>query len=267
MGDSAPIYDRNGITVYCADNRSIDLPLADLILTDPPYSETTHAGARTNALKATPPDGAGVQRFLQGGNAALPLGIDFDSFSIADLDACFARLAPLARRWLVSFLDWRHTTRLEAAPPDGLRFVRFGVWVKPNAAPQFTGDRPGPGWESIAFLHKDGGRMAWNGGGRHGVYTCNTAHKDHRLSDHPNAKPLPLLAQLIKDFSDPGDLVLDPFGGSGAVAAAALLTGRRCVIVERDAAHCAALVHWLERGRPLRVAASADLGPLFDEAA
>ncbi|MEI8164906.1 MAG: site-specific DNA-methyltransferase, partial [Chloroflexales bacterium] len=194
------------------------------------------------------------------GNSAVPLGIAFDSISGDEAGAIFARLAPLAKRWVVSFLDWRHVGTLEAAcndPAFGLRFVRHAIWVGPNKAPQFTGDRPGTGWESIAVLHNPTGRMRWNGGGRHGVYTCNVAHKDHRISNHPNAKPLPLLAQLIADFSDPGDLVLDPFCGSGAVLAAAKLAGRRAVGVEQNEQHCADLVFWLEHGRPRKVAPAA----------
>lgn len=263
---TTPYYDKDGITLYCADNRDVAWPETDLILTDPPYSDATHEGASTNPPKATTPDEMGVRRFLTGGNAALPLGIDFDPLTLSDLDDCFARLAPLTRRWVVSFLDWRHTAHLEANPPGGLRFVRFGVWVKPNGAPQFTGDRPGTGWESIAFLHKAGGRMVWNGGGKHGVYTCNTVHQDNRISDHPNAKPIPLLAELIKDFSDPGDLVFDPYAGSGAVLAAAKLTGRRAIGIERDERHCQALAFWLDNGRPMRRGVTATL-PMFDEAA
>lgn len=249
-----PYYDKDGITIYCADNRDVDLPAADLILTDPPYSAVTHAGASTSPPKATTPDETGRRRFLTGGNAALPLGIAFDSIDTAQLDQLFARLAPLSRRWLISFLDWRHTAHLEARSPKGLRFVRFGLWVKPNGAPQFTGDRPAQGWESIAVLHKAGGRMAWNGGGRPAVWTHPLAHHAHRISDHPNAKPIPLLAQLIKDFSAPGDLILDPFAGSGAVLAAAKLTGRRAFGVELSEQHCADLVFWLEHGHPRRAA-------------
>lgn len=247
-----PYYDANGITVYCADNRAIDLPMADLILTDPPYSETTHTGARSAPKWST-----------SGGMVAPPLGIDFDSVTATDVHAMFVRFALIARRWVVSFLDWRHVEPLESNTPNGLRFVRHGIWIKPNGAPQFTGDRPGTGWESIAFLHKAGGRMRWNGGGKHGVYTCNVAHASHRISEHPNAKPFALVAELIRDFSDPGDLIVDPFGGSGVVAAAASALGRRCVLVEQNEAHCAALVFWLKHRRPARLATS-DYGPLFD---
>jgi site-specific DNA-methyltransferase (adenine-specific) len=52
---------------------------------------------------------------------------------------------------------------------------------------------------------------------------------------HPTQKPVPALAQLIRSFTLPDELVLDPFAGSGSSCAAALLTGRRYIGVELDA--------------------------------
>jgi site-specific DNA-methyltransferase (adenine-specific) len=52
---------------------------------------------------------------------------------------------------------------------------------------------------------------------------------------HPTQKPVPALAQLIRSFTLPGELVLDPFAGSGSTCAAALLTGRKYIGVELDA--------------------------------
>lgn len=51
---------------------------------------------------------------------------------------------------------------------------------------------------------------------------------------HPSEKPLALLQELLESSSRPGDLVLDPFAGVGSVAVAAVLAGRRAVIVELD---------------------------------
>lgn len=49
---------------------------------------------------------------------------------------------------------------------------------------------------------------------------------------HPTAKPVELFEHYILNSSDPGDLVLDPFGGSGTCAMAAMRTGRRCISIE-----------------------------------
>lgn len=51
---------------------------------------------------------------------------------------------------------------------------------------------------------------------------------------HPTEKPLELLRELIESSSRPGDLVLDPFVGSGSTGVAAILSGRRALLVEID---------------------------------
>lgn len=52
---------------------------------------------------------------------------------------------------------------------------------------------------------------------------------------HPTQKPVEALAPLVRSFTLPGELVLDPFAGSGSSCAAALLAGRRYVGIELDA--------------------------------
>lgn len=52
---------------------------------------------------------------------------------------------------------------------------------------------------------------------------------------HPTQKPVEALAPLVHSFTLPGELVLDPFGGSGSSCAAALLAGRKYVGIELDA--------------------------------
>ena len=52
---------------------------------------------------------------------------------------------------------------------------------------------------------------------------------------HPTEKPVPLLRYLTALLSNPGDLVLDPFGGSGSTGEAAAALGREVVVIERDA--------------------------------
>lgn len=52
---------------------------------------------------------------------------------------------------------------------------------------------------------------------------------------HPNQKPVPLLRELLESSSRQGETVLDPYAGSGSTAVAAVLCGRRAVLVEKDA--------------------------------
>ncbi len=57
---------------------------------------------------------------------------------------------------------------------------------------------------------------------------------------HPNQKPVELFRTLVEAFSRPGDLILDPFAGSGTTAVAARQTGRRFIIIENLEHYCQA---------------------------
>ena len=80
--------------------------------------------------------------------------------------------------------------------------------------------------------------------GKHGRYRTNVweyrgfnsfGHdRDEHLRSHPTVKPAALVADAIKDCSRRGDLVLDPFGGSGTTIIAAEKTKRRAAVIELD---------------------------------
>ena len=55
---------------------------------------------------------------------------------------------------------------------------------------------------------------------------------------HPTQKPLCVLTPLIQSFSRPGDVVFDPFCGSGSTLLAAKLQGRRFIGIELDSHYC-----------------------------
>lgn len=55
---------------------------------------------------------------------------------------------------------------------------------------------------------------------------------------HPTEKAVQVIAPLVRAFSKPGDLICDPFAGSGSTCVAAALTGRRFLGVELDAGYC-----------------------------
>ncbi len=67
---------------------------------------------------------------------------------------------------------------------------------------------------------------------------------------HPTQKPLRTIGQLVEAFSRPGDLVLDPFCGSGTTALAAKLSGRRWIGIEKDAEYHRIASARLEAAQP-----------------
>lgn len=149
-----------------------------------------------------------------------------------------AQYCRIAKRWIilccdeVSLVIWKN-----AIEASGGEYVRKGTWVKTNPMPQMTGDRPAVGTEEIMIAHapRESGRMRWNGGGRSATYHVPVTQGDERI--HPAQKPLGLLNALIRDFTDPGDLILDSHAGSGTTGLAALELGRRFVGFEKDPAH------------------------------
>ena len=107
--------------------------------------------------------------------------------------------------------------------------VRLGIWRKRNGAPQFTGDRPGTGWEAVAICHRPG-KKRWNGGGRHGFWDVPKVN----FAGHPTSKPVALYEAFASDFTEAGSTILDPFMGSGTTGVACVKTGRKFIGIELD---------------------------------
>lgn len=178
----------------------------DHVITDPPYSDQVHKGARS----------------LKDLDSAL---ITFDCISTDYFLNMAAECVRVARRWVLMTCAWEHAALLN----EDRDLIRLGVWVKPNGAPQFTGDRPAQGWEAVAILHRQG-RKKWNGGGHHAVWTHNIVQN----KIHPTEKPLSLITKWLADFTDSGDTILDPFMGSGTTGVACMHTGRNFIGCEID---------------------------------
>lgn len=200
----------------------------DHVITDPPYSPTVHNNGRRRGLGGALRDGGTVE--------VRELG--FDPLAEELREEVAMQITRIARRWILIFTDheggeaWRQD--MTAA---GAEFVRFGLWLKRGATPQFSGDRPGVGHEVIVICHaprpKGSGRMRWNGGGRHAIWDVPIARKGEH-ERHTTEKPITLISALVRDFTDRGDSVLDPFAGSGTTLAACKRLGRAALGVEAD---------------------------------
>lgn len=220
--------------------RGLPAASVDHAIMDPPYSAHVHRNARSAVRKVPLYDGAG-KVFPSNGRRAISRGADF-GFAHATpelIEAWSVEVARVTRRWIVVFSDvescylWRGA--LERA---GLEYVRTAFWDKRGGAPQFSGDRPAVACEAITLAHPRG-RKRWNGGGKRGIYSVPIELNRGGVlrRHHPTAKPLALMLQLIEDFTDPGETVLDPFAGSATTGVAAVRLGRRFVGAELDPAH------------------------------
>lgn len=202
-------------TLYLGDSREILPTLRDVdaVLTDPPYGDAATHGAHLSKIT------------LKNGEPARQ-ALGFDGISKEQAVELARQWTEAARRWVVFTCEWKYAHALDEA---GL-LVRLGIWRKPDGSPQFTGDRPGTGWEAVAVCHRPG-RKKWNGGGRHAFWNWPKGQND---SGHPTGKPLGLFSEFVRDFTEPGELVADPYMGSGTTGVACLNLGRRFVGIERE---------------------------------
>lgn len=221
-----PYYDHGGIVIYHGDSREI-LPgfdRVDHVICDPPYECEAH----TMQMR--------VKR--EGGVMEVePLSFGPMTPELRDLIALES--GRLSARWVLAFCQiegapvWRQS--FESA---GLIYKRTCLWIKPDGMPQYTGDRPGMGYEAFVAMHPEG-RSKWNGGGRHGVFIVNKGGETGgEPNSHPTQKPHKLMTLLVNLFTDPGELILDPFMGSGTTLYAAKQLGRRAIGVELEEKHC-----------------------------
>lgn len=217
----------------------------DHCVADPPYDETTHKAAVCVAV---------TEYGVQGGK-----GVSFAALD--NPGALAAELVRVAKRWAIAFCATEQLGQYQAGYPKA--YVRGAVWDKIRVAPQITGDRPGQAVEGIAVMHRPG-RKRWNKGGCAGIWRHLPVTGADR-PDHPTPKPVGLMVEIIQDFTDPGELILDPFAGSGTTGVAALQTGRRVILIERDpkyAALCRERLSAAESGLSLRDARAGQLSLL-----
>jgi site-specific DNA-methyltransferase (adenine-specific) len=204
----------------------------DHVITDPPYSRDLYLKFRTNkGAGKRSPGGDGVERFRISETAAHLALANMAIGAVDDVwEKCGPHILRAARRWIVIFHDVESGHMWRTAMGDS--YIRAGAWVKTDAVPQISGDRPGTGIEAITIAHREG-RKRWNGGGRPAVWSGCSARTDDR-SEHPCPKPAWLMEKLVRDFTDPSETILDPFAGSGTTGVAAIRLGRKFIGWERD---------------------------------
>ncbi len=210
----------------------------DHVITDPPYEDSAHTKQRR--VKRGNGNGSAT------GDRMSIEPLPFPPISDEDRALSARHMFRASRRWSLIFCQVEAAMKWAEHHSPEADYVRTMVWVKPDGMPQYTGDRPGMGYESIVACHALGAKR-WNGGGRHGVFVVNKNDQDR--SGHPTQKPDALMDLLVKLFTDPGDLILDPFAGSGTTGVAAIRLGRRFIGWERDPKYHAIAVKRLTAAR------------------
>ena len=204
--------------------------LAGMIFTDPPYNVKI-AGNVTRSRFAQRHDFA-----MATGELTAP---QYQTFLQTPLNHC-ARFSKDGSIHYVC-IDWRHLRELFAASESVYTELKnLVVWDKTN---------PGMGslyrsQHELIAVYKSGTAPHINNIelGRHGRNRSNVWHyagqstlngtRKSKLLLHPTVKPVALVADAIRDCSNRGDIILDPFGGAGTAIIAAEKTGRRARLIE-----------------------------------
>lgn len=218
-------------------------PAFDHVIGDPPYLPHTQDNQRAGS------SGKAIDK---------PRPLGFSALTAAERAAWAFTIASLVRRWVIVFTDqegWE-AWKLDLIAA-GLMYVRWLTWIRGDlgpmavvgrkGAPQFTGKCPAVGDERMLLFHAPGTAMRWNGRGAHrdgtrgkrgstNIYV-HEIEGDARV--HPAQKPLPLMRELVRDYTDPGDLILDPWAGAGTTVLAAKIEERSAIGIEIDAKHAA----------------------------
>jgi DNA modification methylase len=237
---------------------------ADLVFTDPPYNVRIDGHA----------SGLGKTRHREFAMATGEMGrAEFTDF----LTRICLQLKRFSRAGAIHYIcmDWRHAGELLAAGDEIYPELKnICVWVKHNAG-------MGSFYRSqheLVFVFKTGARSHLNNIqlGKHGrhrtnVWSYRAANDFGRSTDegnllqmHPTVKPVAMVADAILDCSSRGELVLDPFLGSGTTLIAAERVGRRCFGIEIDPAYVDTIIRrWQAFSGD--VARHGETGELFDK--
>lgn len=138
--------------LYLGDCREI-LPVidsADAVITDPPYEQEAHTKSRrTMGAK-------GLENNI----------LSFEQMNEELRKFVAAECYRISKGWMMFFCQ-AEAVKIwgNAVIKSGGKYIRPMIWVKPDGLPQYTGDRPAMGYESISLCHTGKQKCKWNGGG------------------------------------------------------------------------------------------------------
>lgn len=233
--------------LYCGNSLEImpTLPpkFADHTIADPPYEDALH-----DAIARAP------DRRADGRKTSGPLGFEpIDAIR----DQAMAAIVAATRGWALMFCLAEGAGAWEKAIwKHGAKYDTLCFWHKPDGLPRMNGQGPARACECFSTAWCGTGYRSWNGGGKRGFYSHQVNPRDRMkvpgangkmVAAHPTEKPLSLMREIILDFTNPGDVVFDPFMGIASTGVACIQTGRRFVGIELQESYYALGVDRMRR--------------------
>jgi len=228
---------------------------ADLIFADPPYNlqlQNTLIRPDTSVVDAVDDEWDQFESFAA-----------YDDFTRRWLTACRRVLKDTGTLWVIG--SYHNIYRVGTVLQDlGYWFLNDVLWVKSNPMPNFRGVRFTNAHETLLWCKRSSEAKGYcfnyhdmkavNGGKQmRSDWYFPLCTGQERLRDrqgnkiHPTQKPLALLERVVLAASQPGDVVLDPFGGVGTTAVAAVRHGRHHISIELEPRYCQAAEDRIER--------------------
>lgn len=179
----------------------------DMVLTDPPYGMNYQSGRRKTKAK-----------LITG---------DQDISFLDDLSRELYRVAKENTAHYI-FCSYHNIDKFKQSFEKYFKIKNILTWVKNNASMGDLSADFAPKTEFILFLQK--GRRNING--KRDSNVLEFKKTNNKL--HPTQKPVDMIEFMISKFSDKGDVILDPFMGSGSTAVACINTNRSFIGIEID---------------------------------
>lgn len=227
-----PYYEQDGVTIYCGDCREI-LPRlggVDLLVTDPPYKSLDVEVGTGSTTRLVSRDQFGGKRLASAEKG--PWFTTLDADEIVRI-VRGVRVSTAGARYV--FSDPKSALKIFPA----LSPANMLVWDKGRIGMGYSWRRS---YELIAYCPEEAHVLRDN--------TLGDIIRVAPVTDkvHPTEKPVGVIAALLRNSSDRGALVLDPFSGSGSTLLAAKNLGRRAIGIELSQSHCQTAVCRLSQG-------------------
>ncbi len=238
--------------------RSLPEASVDLIFADPPYNLQLRGDLHR-------PDNSKVDAVDDAWDQFASFA-SYDRFTRDWLAAARRLLKPNGAIWVIG--SYHNIFRVGAAMQDaGYWLLNDVVWRKSNPMPNFRGKRFTNAHETLIWASKsEGAKYTFNyealkalneGVQMRSDWTIPLCTGHERLKDdkgdkaHPTQKPEALLHRVLVATTNPGDVVLDPFFGTGTTGAVAKMLGRNFIGIEREASYRAVAEKRLAKVRKL----------------
>ena len=237
--------------------RSLPDACIDMVFADPPYN--LQLGGDLHR-----PDGSTVDAVTDDWDK-FDTFATYDAFTKAWLAEAHRILKPDGTIWVIG--SYHNIFRVGTAMQDkGFWILNDVIWRKSNPMPNFKGTRFTNAHETLIWASKsDKARYLFNYRAMKTlndelqmrsdwlIPICNGKEriKINGVKAHPTQKPEALLYRILLSCTKPGDVVLDPFFGTGTTGAVAKRLGRNWIGCERDAGYCEVAEERIEAALPL----------------